>query len=274
MAIFEEKHAVLRDFFYTNRIPFPALNFARRGSLTVEAALVLPLFLFAMILLGYLGVMIRCQDEVQWAMTRTAREAAVEYAASENRASVSRAACLLKMNRYLGGSGMYISLLDSRLLAEGEEIDLVSEYRVKLPFRLLFADTMKFRQRVHVRAFTGVESRAGESDGKNDIVYVTATGRVYHRKRNCPYLKLSLSQVKYEDLPSLRNEGGGIYRACEKCSSGKVFSVGQAVWITNYGDRYHSSGACSKIRRDIRKIKLSEAGGRAPCSKCGSSEGR
>ena len=34
------------------------------GSMTVEASICLPIFLFAMILIGYLGQMIRCQDEV------------------------------------------------------------------------------------------------------------------------------------------------------------------------------------------------------------------
>lgn len=34
------------------------------GSMTVEASICLPVFLFAMILIGYLGQMIRCQDEV------------------------------------------------------------------------------------------------------------------------------------------------------------------------------------------------------------------
>ncbi len=281
--------AALRDFFYTNnRIPFPALNRKkragrpvllnkrtvlsdkRRGSLTVEAALVLPLFLFAMLLVGYLGMMIRCQDEVQWALTRTAREAAVEYAASGSRASASKPACLLKLNRYLGGGGLPVSLSDSRLLTRGDEIDLVAEYQVKLPFHLLPMKSVKFRQRVRTRAFTGVESRAGQGGGGNVTVYITATGRVYHRDRKCPYLKLTISQVKYSDLPALRNEGGSIYRPCEKCSEGKIFLDGQAVWVTNYGDRFHSAKTCGNIRRDIQKVKLSEAGGRTPCSKCGS----
>ena len=42
------------------------------GSMTVEASICLPVFLFAMILIGYLGQMIRCQDEVQSALSRVA----------------------------------------------------------------------------------------------------------------------------------------------------------------------------------------------------------
>ena len=49
------------------------------GSMTVEASICLPVFLFAMILIGYLGQMIRCQDEVQSALSRVAKEAAAEY---------------------------------------------------------------------------------------------------------------------------------------------------------------------------------------------------
>ena len=40
------------------------------GSMTVEASICLPVFLFAMILIGYLGQMIRCQDEVQSAQKK------------------------------------------------------------------------------------------------------------------------------------------------------------------------------------------------------------
>ena len=54
------------------------------GSMTVEASICLPIFLFAMILIGYLGQMIRCQDEVQSALSRVAKEAAAEYGMSKS----------------------------------------------------------------------------------------------------------------------------------------------------------------------------------------------
>jgi hypothetical protein len=251
----------------TDRIPFPVLS-RRKGSLTVEASLVLPVFLFAMLLIAYLGLMIQCQDEVQWAMTRTVREASAEYGASESEGMKNVLYYQAKLSAYLGENILSLDLSDSKFLEENDEIDLVVRYRVKTPFRILGIGTWHFRQRIHTRAFTGVESR--ESDKEDDrFVYVAETGRVYHEDENCTYLKLSISQMKYEDVSSLRNEGGGKYKPCERCVKEKELAAGAKVWITNYGDRYHSSRSCSGIKRNVEKIRLSEVGKRTPCSKCG-----
>ncbi|MCH5266067.1 MAG: pilus assembly protein [Lachnospiraceae bacterium] len=239
------------------------------ASLTVEAALVLPVFLFAMILLSHLGLLIKCQDEMQWAMTRVAREASAEYGASESKMLESSAYYRTKLSTYMGDAGLPISLSESKLLKDGEEIDLIVRYQVTLPFRLGSIGRCQFRQRVHTRAFIGVESRGGETDSKDIIVYVTETGRVYHKTRECTYLKLSISQMKYMDIAVLRNESGGKYKPCERCCEGKALTSESPVWITNYGDRYHDTRSCSGIKRSIREIKLSEAGSRTPCSKCG-----
>lgn len=74
------------------------------GSMTVEASICLPVFLFAMILIGYLGQMIRCQDEVQSALSRVAKEAAAEYGMSKSNTIKSQAYYLAKMSLYLEGS--------------------------------------------------------------------------------------------------------------------------------------------------------------------------
>lgn len=237
--------------------------------MTVEAALVLPLFLSAMLLVAWLGLLVKCQDEVQWALTRTAREASVEYAVSGNSLLANRAYYQMKVNHYLEGSGQAVSLLESSVLQENDEIDLIAVYQVKLPFRIIPVDMCRFRQRVHTRAFTGVEQRETEDQQKEVMVYITATGRVYHRNRECTYLRLSISQMKYGDIDGLRNESGGRYKPCERCVRENVPGAERAVWVTNFGDRYHISRSCSGIKRSIEKIALSKAGKRTPCSKCG-----
>jgi len=40
-------------------------------------------------------------------------------------------------------------------------------------------------------------------------------------------------------IEKLRNESGGKYKPCERCCKGKNYNLEKAVWITNYGDRYH-----------------------------------
>lgn len=241
----------------------------KKASMTVEAALVLPVFLFAMILISYLGMMTKCQDEVQWALTRVAREASAEYGAGESKIWKSYTYYQAKLSAYLKGSGFAFSMSDTKLFQERDEIDLVVSYRVKLPFRMFPVGTCRFRQRVHTRAFTGVEQREDGEEQGNAIVYVAATGRVYHKKRECTYLKLSISQMKYMDIAALRNESGGKYKPCERCCKNDRQKAQTPVWITNFGDRYHNNRACSGIRRSIKEMKLSEVGKRTACSKCG-----
>lgn len=99
------------------------------GSMTVEASICLPVFLFAMILIGYLGQMIRCQDEVQSALSRVAKEAAAEYGMSKSNTIKSQAYYLAKMSLYLEGSAGKITFFQSRLLKENDEIDLIAGFR-------------------------------------------------------------------------------------------------------------------------------------------------
>lgn len=242
---------------------------SRKASMTVEASLVLPVFLFAMILIGYLGQMMRCQDEVQGALTRIAREASAEYGATQSDRLKGKAYYIAKLNSYLEGSAGTLTLLESHMMEENDEIDLIAGYQMTTPFRLLGLGRFHFRQRVHTRAFTGVDRREKDNESDDRTVYVTETGRVYHRTRSCTYLKLSISKVQFRDLAALRNESGGKYKACERCGKGKEMNAADAVWVTGYGDRYHTTESCSGLKRNIREMKLSEVGNRPPCSKCG-----
>ena len=183
----------------------------------------------------------------------------------------SQAYYLAKMSLYLEGSAGKITFFQSRLLKENDEIDLIAGFRVKTPFSIFSLGSCQFRQRVHTRAFTGVERREKENE-KDCVVYLTETGTVYHRSLDCSYLKLTISKVLYRDLVNLRNSSGGKYKICERCCHGITPQDGEEVYITIYGDRYHKSRKCSGLKRTIREIMLSQVGNRAPCSKCGGKE--
>lgn len=241
----------------------------RQASLTVEASLVLPVFLFAMILVAYIGRLLACQDEAQWALTRIAREASAEYGATQSKRLKSNAYYQAKFIAYMKGMGLSVSFAESRLLQTNDEIDLIVAYRMKIPFSLLPISNISMRQRVHTRAFTGVERRGQKELADERTVYVTETGRVYHFNLHCTYLKLSISQIQYADLMTKRNDSGGKYKPCERCCVNKKIENTSSIWITNYGDRYHTSASCSGLKRSIREVPLSEVGGRMPCSKCG-----
>lgn len=118
----------------------------------------------------------------------------------------------------------------------------------------------------YMRAWTGydVERRAGQGGGEEVYVYLTDRGSVYHMARNCTYLTLSIEIAGRDEVEGLRNESGGKYYACEKCGGGSGI-----VYITAEGSSFHSTIECSGLKRTVRCVPLSEAGGRGPCSRCG-----
>lgn len=242
----------------------------KSGSMTVEAALVLPIFLFAALSILYINKLILYEEKVQWALNRVAREASVEYAAHEKSFSVSSAYLMAKMNQYVKEDGLFVSMLRSQFDDETDELKLVADCQVKIPFPTVLKKRIAFTEQVLTRAFTGVKTRLETEDSELDtIVYITKTGTVYHRQLSCPYLTLSISEIKYGDLEYVRSADGGKYYACESCSKGIDFRADENVIICNYGDRFHRSRTCKKIKRSIQEICISDVGGRLPCSKCG-----
>ena len=77
-----------------------------------------------------------------------------------------------------------------------------------------------------------------DTEGEDELVYITELGTVWHRSATCPYLQLSIQYVPYTGLGNMRNESGGRYHACERCVIGTTMT---GIYITQYGDRYHNS---------------------------------
>lgn len=242
------------------------------ASITVEAALVLPIFLFAALSLLYINTLLLYEEEVRWALERTGREVAVEYAVVKKKEILNPVFFQVRMNQYVSGD-LNVSMLRSQFDEETQEICLAAEYSINAPFPMISGKVFSFDSRMRTRAFTGVESRAEKDTDGSEIVYVTRTGQVYHSSLSCTYLKLSISQVKYGDLEHLRNESGGKYYPCEGCLGKGNLDRLTPVFICNYGDRFHSMRGCKKISRSIREITLPQAGNLLPCSKCGGKGG-
>lgn len=89
---------------------------------------------------------------------------------------------------------------------------------------------------------------------------------MYHKDYHCKYLDLSIHMVSAAELETLRNESGGKYYPCERCGQKPQ---GWGVYITNTGNRYHTSISCSGLKRKIYAVPISETTGKEACSKCG-----
>ena len=107
--------------------------------------------------------------------------------------------------------------------------------------------------------------KAGVGSEDDETVYITETGLVYHKDYHCTHLDLSIHMVQTSDISSMRNADGGKYYACEHC----MRNGGDGVYITDTGDRYHSSLSCSGLKRTVYAVPISEAVGKGACSRCG-----
>ncbi len=258
-----------------------------RGSVTVEASLAVPLFLFFVLNLCCMFDILAIHIRLEGALHQTAREMAV-YAHAMDKVdkkevlpsllgsvAFSEAYVRKQVNKtagreYLdncciknGSSGIIYSF--SKIMKD-DRIELTALYRVepKIPYIGFQGFTMVTR--CTARAFTGYDNAGtDEKEADEQIVYVTETGRVYHTRKNCTHLKLSISKVTYKGIKQLRNKGGEKYRPCEKCGN----SPGSTVYITEEGNRYHNAISCSGLKRTIDAIPISKVGNRSPCSRCG-----
>lgn len=279
------------------------------ASLTVEAAFVLPLFFFALLALLYFIQIFTLQEYIQSNITKMglamAKTAYVyeDFAGMEDalnfdetifgteveislgdfaKSLVDQTILKLYARRYLdvkrinqscirnGFDG--ISYDSSSILAEEDAIDIVVRYQVSLPIKLFTFKDIHMLQRVRVRAWTGREvaptySTKEEEESKEQMVYITTTGRVYHQSASCSHIELSVSAI--QGLPTTqRNESGGKYYPCEICCKGQQNPYG-TFYITSDGTRYHSLRKCSKIKRNVKAIPISQVGERPACKRCG-----
>ena len=255
-------------------------SFEKKGSLTVEAALVFPLFLFVLTAFLYLFFLVELRAEVGRALTDTGRGLSQTAYFSENAGSLAPSALAMlygqrEVKEYLEGcvsaeiikgGADGISFLGTVWNEETSVLTLRASFQVTLPPGLAWFHPIRVTQKRTVRGFTGFSGREGaeETEG-SEIVYVTDHGTVYHRDLSCRYLKLSVQQAELDQVDSMHNEDGGKYYPCERCWK----EGASVVFLTESGDRYHQSLNCSSLVRGIHAVRIWETGGRPPCSVCG-----
>ena len=291
---------------YNRRIK-EKMNRCGKASLTIEAAFVMPIFLFAILSLLYFIQIFTLQEFIQATITKMglglAKTAYVyeDFSGKEDALNFDESILGTEITIGLGDFAKTIvdqtiikqyarqfldtdrmnascirdgfegmSFFDSQIFSEEKMIDFVVSYDVVLPIRIFSLSAMKMLQRVRVRAWTGYEVEACysmEEGGQEDIVYVTDTGNVYHLNATCSHIHLSITSI--QGLPTIqRNENGGKYYPCEKCCQGEQDPNG-TFYITSDGTRYHSARSCSKIKRNVKEILKSEVGTRPLCKRCG-----
>lgn len=171
----------------------------------------------------------------------------------------------------------------SVLFDEDKCIHIICNYRLGAANGLFKNIGIPVRQELKYRYFLGTEVKSlleeeepeeeepgeepeEEEEEPEEIVLITDTGYVYHLSYNCPSLNIRPKIVNYEDVGSMRNDGGAKYYPCEYCV--KKNAAPKECYITPEGDRYHFKKDCQGLKRTIYEVPLSEAGNKRPCKRC------
>lgn len=206
------------------------------GSMTVEAALVLPLFLFAMVNLLSLVLMFQTFSKEEIRLHQTGRQLALfAYGQEEGEQEIrlSRSSLVRPVIPVAGFPET--RLVNGCVMHKWIGYDLQQEGQA-------------------------------EAAGKEELVYITKSGTAYHRSRSCTYLNPSIQMLPLTQAKEAVNQEGRPYTACESCKGDS-----QMVYVTREGIRYHSSVGCSGLKRTVTSVSLQEAleAGRHACPGCG-----
>lgn len=280
-------------------VAMPAtLGLCLSASATLEAALVMPLFIYATIAVMYLMQIIGIQVHIQEALYNESRmlakyayacdcvndelnnldmkELDEDYMNCISRGLDKALVYTLFLKEVgtdyankahiVGGNAGYI-FRDPRLEPNTQDLEISVTYTVNNPFDIFGIGKSVYTQKAFARAWTGL-TQIDDCDTKklkhNEYVYVAKLGEVYHLTSQCTYLTPSVTLISKDELAHATNLNGGRYYACEYCkgnNSGKFY-------VTSYGERYHTKEDCSRIKREYQVLSIDKVEGMKVCEKC------
>lgn len=271
-----KKKNLFRQWEFLRRIFLGASRSKRRylwkGSLTIEAAVIVPMFLLSVCTLFLVFDLFRVQSLVKASISESAQELGMyAYAVKDGESApvdiFSSVACASYAKAKLPELGKWteVSLADTYVTED--RIYLIAKVTYKLPVSVIPLPSIHVWNKSSVRMWLGQQ---GEWDSQvapqnSEMVYVTDYESVYHTSSECTYLDLAIHSCGTEEIENLRNVYGDKYKACSKCGSSQ--NAG-SVFYTEKGDHYHLNENCSGLKRTMKLIPQSEVSHLLQCSRC------
>lgn len=255
-----------------------------KGIASVEAAIVIPIFLFAFLAIYHVINIISVKTIIYEAAVETSEYLAeTAYLEDVGMNVLSEKTRKLEFEKNLSDVGgvaaapvIFPKYLDDKGMVDkyvvggvsgitfhhsyrddADNVIICLRYKIKIPFLSI---EKQFEIKIKQRAYLGRNKDEIISQDDEDIyVYITDNMEAYHLSRNCSHLDLS---IEYATLEGAREAG---YKKCSFCGNRK----GDMVYITKEGDCYHKNISCSGLTRNVHRVRLSEVGGMQPCQRCG-----
>lgn len=256
-----------------------------KASMTVETALVLPLFCFFMIHMGSAIEMIRLHGNLEVALWDAGRQVGIYGGVQEaeksddgeeddrDRLETVAVSYIYVKNQirnqlgeeYLEQSPLEYGIDSLQFLESSTENDIceiVVTYGISPFTEILGFRKFRMANRYYGHLWNGYRI-PGAADSE-EYVYVTEDSEVYHVSRECTHLRLSVRRVEATELP-------GGYQPCEKCmGQKKEDSVPEdGYYICDEGECYHRRRDCPGLKRTVYCIPRKDADRYRECSRCG-----
>ncbi len=275
----------------TNRLETPLCTSA---SYTIEASIVLPLLICVMAMCIFFSQMVAVQWGISHALEETVKEAARipddlisssegeagesggEGGGADALSALSYGAFVFTCDQKIKETGVPTGFITGGLLGLNYSGTEIGEWEIKgkvsyyisLPLPLLGSHGASFTAESCARRWVGWNPAERDGDS-GEYVYITPTGVAYHNDVHCVYLNPNMYGIAGSAVGDARNSSGSKYSACSVCKP-NVAIIG-TVYISDYGDVYHSTLACITLKRTIQRVTKDEAisDGYHSCPKCG-----
>ena len=211
----------------------------KNGSLTLESALVLPLFFFTVVTLASFMDAVGLQTRTNLSLLGQAERTAL----------------------MAGAAG--------ELAGRGEKdfwIDLSYTEPFTCGYGLLPVPKLKIAVRARVYPWIGgtIPLSAGAAEGSGGMVLVTDNQEVYHTHADCTHLDLTIMRTSMGNVKNLRNEYGSRYRPCD----GFPKNYDGPVYVTAKGEYYYPSTDYNSLTRHVRMVSKTECPELHICERC------
>lgn len=254
-----------------------------RGYITVEASIIIPLFLFFMLAMAGICMTLMAEAHIHQALA-SATDYSAQHCYLKQKLSGTQEAEKPKDNgidieklmdmavikkqfvTYLG-EDFYVE----RMISGGREGILVTvkkdkknskimlvtaRYQVNLQIPLLGTYSLSLSNQIKQKAFVGFSKE--ECNNNDCYVFITPNREAYHMRRDCTHLQLEVRSVSAYAKHN--------YDACYYC--GKRDNI-KTYYISKSGGVYHTSRDCVGLKRTVRRVKQSSVKGVGACERCG-----
>lgn len=269
-----------------------------KASMTVEASLVLPMFLLFFLTLGSSMEILRFHGKMAMALWNAGRETCLYGTALEEFRGIggakekqeasglwetvgnlafSQAYVRGKVeeslgNEYLGEAPVAngaagLHYWGGSILNQDDLVEIVVSYQAEPKWTVQGFQSFWMENHFYGRLWTGFEIK--ETD--NALFYLAENAEVYHRSAECSHIKLNPEEIWTVALANARNADGSRYRACTICAKG---TMPERIWVSPEGDCYHYVRDCPGLKRTVRAVIWEVARKYRPCSRCGEKKGK